>query len=360
MTGDKGQNGNVFSIVHGGDIYRNKVMYDFSVNINPLGMPDEVVKELLRHPNVWEKYPDPLCMRLRATIAAYYRVNAEQVLFGNGATEVLQLLIRELPHGKVILPVPSFQEYEHLLRSNGYMDEDICFFSLDPQKDFVLDQSLLEMISAEHSLLIIGNPNNPAGGIVEKNVLLEILDRCLIHGVNVISDQCFWEMSISAEHGENFTSELINKFPNVYIVDAVTKMYAMAGLRLGYCFHQDSDRLEQLRQKLPCWNVSGPAQLAGALAFSQDAYRKETAILLQKERAFLTEGLIKLGAKVYGKDTPFILFYLPVPIYDQLLMQGILIRDGRNWRGLGNGYYRIGVRTHEENRVLLSALERLV
>ena len=151
----------------------------------------------------------------------------------------------------------------------------------------------------------------------------------------------------------------IEQYKNLIIVRAFTKIFAIPGVRLGYLISSNQEILDRIRMQLPEWNISSLAQAAGIACAKEMEFVERTIAFVDKERAFLTEGLKKFGFKVIPSSTNFIFFYTEKELYEPLLQRGILIRDCCNFRGLKKGYYRIAVKTREENQTLLKVIGEL-
>lgn len=402
---------------HGGDRYRNKVRLDFSVNTNPMGMPDFVKRTLGRTLHscldlCCEWYPDPECDKLREALAVRHHIPKERIVCGNGACELIYAVVNALArtsvsagtgpetpaHGSVssgyrrmraVLPVPSFGEYEQALQA---ADADITYYSLKAEKDFMWEERILEALTPGVDLLFLCNPNNPAGNKIPDRLLHVILRHCMERKITVLLDECFLELALEEdeERGEKKyrIACLTGQYPNAVILKAFTKLYAMPGLRLGYCVSGDRELLRRMRGQMPCWNVSGIAQFAGLTVLDNESlndYISQSVKIIKKERSYLQKGLTDLGFYVVPGCANFLCFSaehrpkgsFPVEegardgmavhspaapcedLYERLLASGILIRDCSSFRGLGKGWYRIGVRLHQENERLLQALANI-
>ena len=349
---------------HGGDIYRNSVDCDFSINLNPLGMPDAVREALKKSMERWERYPDPLCQQLTEAIAQKYQIRAETILCGNGAADLIfQAVLAERPRRALVLS-PSFSEYEQALRA---FDCQICVFPLKPEDGFVPDMDRLTEAVADVSgkkvdMVFFCNPNNPSGIAVKREQVEKLAAFCLRHQVRLILDECFCEFLESP--WQITMMGLTEDYPNLVILRAFTKTYSMAGLRLGFAVCSDERLLKTMAALRQPWSVSLPAQEAGVAALSvPETYLEKTRRLLREERPFLKKGLEELGYRVFDSMANFLLFYDPQEdahsLWELCRHQKILIRDCRNFSGLGPGYYRICIRSREENSRLLRALGEL-
>lgn len=352
--------------MHGGMPQDEPVQLDFSVNINPLGMPG-YVKEALREAidsgdGLWEAYPDPMCGEMRKLLARCHHVPAERILCGNGASELIMAAVRAFQSRKetgplsCVLPVPSFLEYERALLAVGAR---IVYHRMREEEHFTLTKSLLEKLTPETDLLFLCNPNNPTGSLLSETFLQVILEQCKNNGIAVILDECFWELAQPSASGVR-RAGCFDRYPDLVVLKAFTKLYAMPGLRIGYCICPDAVLAGRIEAQLPCWNVSGIGQMAGLTVLKNGTnadYISQSREIIERERSYLERELQKLGMKVLPGQANFLCFYSEQPVYERLLEKGILIRDCSNFKGLGTGWYRIAVRKHEENVQLMEQMK---
>lgn len=340
-------------MIHGGDIYRNQISMDFSVNVNPLGLPKSVeealgqaVKECIAYPDIWAE-------ELRKCTAKRIGVPEESLIFGNGASELFMAIVHALSPKKTVIPVPSFYGYEY---AAGAADGEIDFVQLSEEKGFCLDEQILAHLNESTDLLFLAHPNNPVGNVIESELLYRILCHCREREIVVVLDECFVELC-----GEEVSALPWRvKFPNLLIVRAFTKTYAIPGVRLGYLVGAEPNLLERIRRQLPEWNLSIFAQRAGSAACGELFYVEEAKQQIKAERRFLIEGLRALGITVYDGTANFLFLRSKIPLYEKLLEQHVLIRDCSNYRGLKNGYYRVAVKSHRENEELLRRIGEIL
>lgn len=343
--------------IHGGDIYNNKVNMDFSVNINPLGIPHSVKEAMSDALSHADRYPDMACSGLKKAISEYFTqqgssIQSEDVIPGNGASELFMAIAHAIKPQKAVLPAPGFFGYEHVLRAVGC---DIGYFMLDEQSDFSpaarLD-ALMDMLTDDTDIFFIANPNNPTGYIADSTFMKQIIGHCKEKHIYVVADECFMGF---CEKNYSVLS-LLCDYDNLIVVRAFTKLFAIPGVRLGYMLSKNEALRQKVQRNLPEWNVSVLAQMAGDACIKESEYIKETASYVSGQRRLLSDGLKKLGFKVYKSDADFILFYSKLPLYDILLNKGILIRDCSNYVGLSQGYFRVAVKTFDENVRLLKVI----
>lgn len=337
------------NFVHGGDCYRNRVEYDFSINVNPLGMPEESRRAAMEGIMLSDRYPDYKGEELRNALAEAEGVRAEHILLGNGAAELIYGLCHAVKPKRSLIAVPSFQEYEAAVLSSG---GETVYFVSEEKEDFKLSRKILSLITKEIQLLFLCNPGNPTGSLISKALLEEIARRCLETGTWFCLDECFLPF-LEKEEELTLKHELM-RFPNMIILRAFTKIYGMPGLRLGYGLTAGEELIEKMLQVLPPWNTSLPAQMAGVAALQDREYLKRTRELVRTEKEFLiTELSGGIAEKIYPSSANYIFFKSREDLKERLLKQRILIRSCDNYKGLSKGFFRIGVRTHEENCELI-------
>ncbi len=332
--------------IHGGDIYTNRVKLDFSVNVNPLGIPKRVEDALHQAVVRCQEYPDIRAFELKEEVAKQLEVPKEYLLFGNGASEVFMGIMHALKPRNVLIPIPSFYGYQYVAEA---VESEIHYYFMEKENSFLPGEELFVMLTEDIDILFLAHPNNPTGKRLECDYLREVFAICREKGIYVILDECF----ISFCEGEvSFVSE-IEEYPNLLLVQAFTKIYAIPGVRLGFLVSSNKGLIQKIARQLPEWNLSVFAQKAGIACVKEKAFVVQTVKYVQKERAFLTEQLQKMGLEVFAGEGNFILVYTEKPLYELLLERGILIRDCQNFKGLVKGYYRIAVKNREENKILL-------
>jgi threonine-phosphate decarboxylase len=340
---------------HGGDVYHNRVRLDFSANVNPLGTPPEVVRAVAESAETLAAYPDPYCSGLREKLAAVHGVGASDVVCGNGAAELIFQFAAALRPKRALLPVPSFSEYESALTSVGC---EIEYFPLRRDAGFAVTAAILDAITPETEALVLCTPNNPTGRSVDPALLERILDRCRATGTRLLLDECF--LDLTEKGAEKSLIPALHEGDPCLVLRAFTKLYGMAGVRLGYAVSRDQNLLLRMCRTVQPWNVSAPAQAAGAAALDCRAFVARTLALIAEERDYLLRELRALGIEVLPGDANFLMLSGVPGLYERLRTeQGILIRSCANYRGLNEGDCRIAVRTHEENEQLIAALREI-
>ena len=337
---------------HGGDIYTHKGLLDFSANINPFGIPETVRKAAVKAIGECTAYPDPYCRVLRKRLSEEERIPEEWILCGNGAADLIYSFAFSLPKDRPVLIVsPTFSEYETALTAAGIKAEH---FLLSEQNGFILDDSILKVDFSRYSALFICTPNNPTGITVRPGALTNLAET----GVRLFCDMCFMDLTSSPKLYD--VPALLKKYPNLVVLKAFTKSFAIPGLRLGYALCSDGKLMAAMAEKSPCWNVSIPAQAAGCAALEYKGWLADCVKEISSERNRTADELKSMGIKVYPGEANFLLLYSEKDLYNRLLERGILVRDCSNYRGLQKGFIRIAIRRSEENDQLLAAMREVL
>lgn len=370
--------------IHGGDIYRNKIEYDFSVNINPLGIPAAIRQQIFAAEDICEAYPDYSAERLRAVLGEKYNLPDEYFMISNGACEALYLLAAHLlmKRGKgfrTLSLAPTFSEYEMAVKAYG---GEMDYYFLGEDNSFDVSEEILEKITSDYSAIFICNPNNPTGRVIDKGFLRKIADICEEKDILLVVDESFVQF-LETEEATTMLGE-VNTYNNLFVVRAFTKLYAIPGLRLGFLVNKDMERVEAIRGLAQPWNTSTIAQRAGVILLGEagasymesevnfnkdsninssdiisekychDAFVRATKNFVSKEREYLMQELKRcLALKVIESNSNYILFRADSDLYERMLKQGILIRKCKDFVGLTDEHFRIAVRTHEENEELI-------
>lgn len=338
--------------IHGGDIYRNQVQLDFSVNTNPLGIPTSVKQALQEAIEASARYPDIHAEQLKETMARHLGVKKEGLLLGNGASELFLAICHAIQPKKVVIPVPSFYGYEYVANA---VAAEVTYYETKMETAFQIQEDFCSFLTEDVDLIFLTNPNNPTGKLWNEEMLQRVLDHCRKKKIIVVLDECFLDFT---EQGKSMVYTKMS-YPNLIIVRAFTKIYAIPGVRLGYLYCEEGELLHAIEQQLPEWNLSTFAQAAGSACVEEKTFVKESKQYVKTEREFLEQRLEKLGLQVLPSDANFLLIQSKIPWYERLLKRGILIRDCSNFRGLKKGYYRIAVKTREENERLLKEMEEI-
>ncbi|SKC23133.1 L-threonine O-3-phosphate decarboxylase [Kosakonia radicincitans] len=330
-------------------------LLDFSANINPAGMPDSLRHALLENMALAERYPDVEYQRLHQVLAEHHQVPASWLLAGNGETEVIFALVNALAPRRAMLITPGFAEYRRALRLAGCYIVD---FPLREDEGWQLTERLLGALTPDLDCLFLCTPNNPTGLLPDDALLQTISARCKSLGIQLILDEAFMDF-IPQRRG--FIRHLAGN-PHLWVLRSLTKFYAIPGLRLGYLLGSNEQKVTQMRAAQMPWSINAFAALAGEVILHDHAYQQASWQWLAGERPRLFAALNDLPALTVWPGVANYLFLRcdapGVELQRALLEQHILIRRCANYPGLDDRYYRVAVRSKEENDRLVTEMRR--
>lgn len=345
-------------MIHGGDIYSFEKEtgikpLDFSENTNPFMLTNGVKKAIMESIDSYNVYPDPECRALKEGVSDYYKIKPQHLVFGNGAADIIFKIAYGLKPKHALILAPTFSEYELALKK---VQTQVDYFLLKEEEEFAITQEILDQIPG-HDIVYICNPNNPTGKTCNREMLLEIGKKCKELGAYLIIDECF--MDFVEDWRETSLLDYIEAFDNLLILKAFTKIFAMAGLRLGFGISSNAKLLQCIQDAGQPWSVSTVAQVAGVACCKEEQYVKESLEEIKKERLFLKTELQKLGFKVFESEANYLLLKSEVDLGVGLRERGIMVRSCGNYHNLTQEYYRIAVKQHVDNQKLIDGLREL-
>jgi len=333
-----------------------KDIIDFSSNINPnviQGLEEYILEGLQES----RSYPDINYTNLRNNISDYIKVDSELIIPGNGATEIIYLLMKSIKRRLAILN-PTFSEYGRGAKLNNL---EIIDFHLKEENNFSIDLDEIQKNMDKFDSLFVCNPNNPNGKVKDLN---ELLDLMIENDKLLIVDETFMEFV-----GEEEKYSLINKIeqtPNLFILKAVTKFFGMPGLRLGYGVTSNKQIINNIYEYKEPWTINSFAENLSNYLFKDKEYINGSKDYYINERKFMLKELRKISRlKVYDTDTNFVLIKLDDDEANSLKLElfekyNILIRDASNFIGLDKSYIRVAIKSHNDNKVLIESLRKIL
>ena len=357
-------------VFHGSDIEKicevyhldQKDIVKFGANVNPLGLSENVKKQLASRLDILSSYPDRDYTTLRNTISKYCNVPAEFILPGNGSSELIALLIQERNPKHTLILGPTYSEYSRELSFSGSTQE---YYHLREEDNFVLDvDDLCQTLEGKYDFLIICNPNNPTSSAITRKNLSKLLTFCAEKNIFVMIDETYVEFA--PDINEITAVSLTKEFTNLMVLRGVSKFYAAPGMRLGYGITGNLDFLKKMKEKQVPWSLNSLGALAGELMLQDKDYIHRTRELILSERTRLLQTLEEIPTyKTYPAYANFILLKIQKPdltsydVFDACIRQGLMIRDCSSFECLDGEYIRFCIMTPEDNTRLLNILKSL-
>ena len=349
-------------IVHGGNVeeisrkykINSEEIVDFSANINPSGLNKNVKNAMINALDKIEKYPDISYFNLKKSISDYENIDIKNLVLGNGAAEVIFNIIRGLKPKKVLLPAPTFSEYEEAVLS---IDGSIEYYHLKEEDNFKLNNELINSLNESIDMIFICNPNNPTGVLTKNTFIEKLAKKGLETKTTIVIDESFLDFLNSEEE---YTSKyLLQKYENIIIIKSLTKFFAMPGIRIGYGISKNEEFISLINKVTVPWTVNVVASEGTIQALKEEDYIRHSIEYVEKEKNYLYNNLKQIeNIKVFKPSVNFIMFKIlnNLDLKEEMMKHSILIRSCSNYEGLNSSFYRIAVRTREENEKIITAL----
>ena len=314
-----------------------KSVIKLASNENPYPPSPKVLAAINLAAREINRYPDGGCFLLRRILARKFNIDDDQLIFGNGSDEIIVLAVKAFAAkgDEIIIARPSFLIYEIASTLSGARLHQV------PLKDFRYDlEAMKARINAKTRIIFIGNPDNPSGTYITQRQAEDFL-RAVPKSTLVFFDEAYFEYVHTKDYPD--TLSLMKKYPNVMTARTFSKMYGLAGLRVGYgiASREIVDILNRLREP---FNVNSMAQAAAVAVLGDEAYYRKIARDVEEQRQYLYQSFENLGVGYEESFTNFILIHVggdSSQVAGNLLKQGVIIRDMAAW-GL-KGYIRVSI-----------------
>ena len=349
--------------MHGGRVYEYveqrggavDEIVDFSANLHPLGPPLSVLCALQKALPLVRHYPDARHLRVKEVLAKRYGVWPENLVCGNGALEVLALLLHTLAPKRTWVMEPAFHEYEAIARRAGAQIEHVSMMS-----GMRFELPLQKIAESAHAgdCVILNTPHNPSGMHVRKADVSDMVHRLVSRNVDVLIDESFLDF-LEDESSESWMLESTAN-THLHTIRSATKVFAIPGLRFGFAvLHADvACKIEGDRDG---WSVNALAQEAAIAAYQDQEWMPKTIQWLVQQKAFIRSSWgLDPRIHVYPFAVNFFLVKFANPavcrfVQNELQKNGFFVRNCDSFQALYASHIRIAIRTEEENRALWGA-----
>jgi threonine-phosphate decarboxylase len=348
---------------HGGDIYgiarelgrSPGELVDFSASINPLGFPPGLPAALAAALAEVVHYPDRRCTALREELAACHGLSPDEILVGNGSTELIYLLPRALRPRRGLIVAPAFSEYHKALQAAG---AEVHWHYTAAADGFTLREPV---DPGEADLVFLANPASPSGALLPPLEMAAAVRRLSARGAWVVLDEAFIDFVEEA----SLKTELA-RMPRLLILRSFTKFFGIPGIRLGYLLAAP-ELVARVAAVQEPWSVSTLAQAAGRACLRDRDFMARSREMVQAARERFLRQLSALhGLQVFPSAANYLLLRITAPgltaadLRRRLLLRGLIVRDASNFPGLDEGFVRVAVRRPEDNDRLAAALAEVL
>lgn len=356
---------------HGSDLEKIEQLYgidreniiSFSANVNPLGISNHLRSSLCDHLDAITTYPDREYKALRTSISEYVHTQPENIIVGNGSTELISLFIQTRHPKKALILGPTYSEYEREVTLGG---GTTLYYPLKEKQSFHMDISdFCGNLHEGLDLLILCNPNNPTSTAIHAQQMRQILDACLQYGIFVMVDETYVEFT--KEEDLITAIPLTNFYSNLIILRGTSKFFSAPGLRLGYAVTGNQDLIKEINTRQNPWSINSLAEIAGRLMFADHNYIEKTRNLIDSERTRLYNLLSSWDSvRAYEPSANFMLICIKKQgvdadaLFDHCIRKGLMIRNCSTFPFLDNRFVRFCFMSHEENNRLIESFSELL
>ncbi|MFH0876620.1 MAG: histidinol-phosphate transaminase [Candidatus Omnitrophota bacterium] len=319
-------------------------------NENALGPSPKALKVIRKAACDIHRYPDGSCFYLKRKLARFCGIREKNLLLGNGSDELIDIILKTVreENAEILTSELTFVDYKICGAINGFKTVSV------PVKDYTYDlNGLRRAITKRTKVIFIANPNNPTGTYVTSKQVASFLDA-IAQNILVVFDEAYVEYVSNKDFPKLLP--MINK-KNIALLRTFSKIYGLAGLRIGYMIAGE-DFIAAAQRVRPPFNVNSLAQAAAEAALEDQGFVRKSKKLVKKEKTYLSNEFLKLGIwfKESAANFIFVRFNTDVArAYRALLAKGVIIRDMSSY-GL-NRYARITIGTRQENKRLVRALK---
>ncbi|GAQ95414.1 threonine-phosphate decarboxylase [Thermodesulfovibrio aggregans] len=342
---------------HGGDIYTasefiKKSLYeiiDMSSSVNPLPLPEKIKRKIIENIPLLHKYPDTEARAFRKTLSELYSVPFENIVCGNGSTELIYLIVRALKPESVLILEPTFTEYERACRINEIKSVKRVFTI---NQDEIFKKLKKEIEKTRFDMVFICNPNNPTGWILDKREILKLASN------NKNSIFLIDEAFIDFVPDQSLIRESVSS--NIVVLRSLTKFYGLAGLRFGYAVGK-SEIIKKIKTYRYPWSINSLAQWIAEDIIRDEDFKNKSLEYFKRQKDFFEYSLNELKLNYFPSVANFYLIEIQKKgIFQFMLEKGILIRNCSDFYGLNESFIRVSVKTSTENERFFRELKKFL
>jgi histidinol-phosphate aminotransferase len=323
-------------------------------NENPLGPSPGAVDAIRERLETLNRYPDGSGYYLKTKLSRKFGLSPDQIVLGNGSNEIIELIIRTFlePGEEAVQAFPTFLVYEKIVKGAGGRTISV------PLERFGINlKGMLEAVTPRTKIVFVNNPNNPTGSILGAREL-ELFLKALPKDVIVALDEAYIEFVTDPGCADGL--RLLDTHPGIVVLRTFSKLYGLAGLRIGYAFTsvKIAGYINRVRQP---FNANALAQAAATAALDDTDFANRTLDTVREGLTYLQEHLDRMGLEYIPTQTNFFLIRVPSGgknTYEKLLRKGVIVRSMDSY-SLPE-YIRINVGLPEENERFIRTLGSLL
>lgn len=337
-------------------INRNDII-KLGSNENQLGASKKAIDAIIKTAESIHQYPESNLECLKDKIAKYAGVQASNIIIGgDGADEILDVLGKTLiePGDEFIVPIPSYMYYEFILKIQGAVP---VYARWDVEENKLDVQSVLDAVSSKTKIIFLCTPNNPTGGLINKEDIKRVLENT---DVFVVVDEAYFEF------GEVDNIDLLENYDNLLILRTFSKVFGLAGMRIGYAI-SNPEFIEYMHRVKPVFSLTKLSYVAALATLDDEDYIKKSIETGIESREYLTRNMKKFDKlHVYPSKANYLLVDVrktgmnSYEFSEELLKRGIIVRDCNSFKGLDEYWIRVSAGTLKEDKRFIEALNDLI
>jgi len=343
-----------------GGFWRFPFLKDFCYLVNPYFPPPKMLKEFnILFNRLIAEYPST--SRIQKKLAAnIFDCRPEQILVGNGASELINALFSVVEYEKIGLPLPTFHEY--IART----DETKHVFLKPDNNNFSYNAKDIIELGKRSDMVALVNPDNPSGNFIPSSELFEILDDFKVNNKLIIIDESFVDFAQKGVDHSLTSSAILDKYPNLIVIRSIGKSYGVPGCRLGILAGSDTNLIQKIQETMPVWNISSFGEFFLQIFHRFDKDYKISLDKIISQREYLFEELEKVPfLRPIQSAANYILCEVLKPhnsseLSKLAIKKGMLIKDCSDKKGFENtSFIRVTVRDQKDNDYFINFIKNI-
>lgn len=343
-----------------GGFWRYPHLLDFCYLVNPYFPGKTLLNEMKNYfTDLVTRYPSG--RKVNNLLASRnFGVKAQYISTGNGAAELIKILMDQIGSGRTGFIFPTFEEYPN----RGAKSGSITFVPDNPDFRYSADDVISFFSDKGISSMLIINPDNPSGNFIPKEDLLRLCSWSLKNGIRLTIDESFVDFSNESSDNTLIDNTILETYPNLSVIKSISKSFGVAGLRLGVLASSDTALIEKVNEEMPIWNINSFAEFYMQIFKKYENEYKDACRLLISERERFHKELMQIDfLKVIPSQGNYFLCevingHTSSEVAAFLFRHKILVKDCSRKKGFGGGnYIRIAIRDTKDNDTLINTLK---
>ncbi|SNU07078.1 threonine-phosphate decarboxylase [Lachnospiraceae bacterium] len=335
----------------------------FNANLNPRGIPDSVKMSIKDNIDTISKYPDIYYSKLKTAVAEYVGEPLDNIVLGNGSTDLLKLFGALLTPKKAMIVYPGPMEYARILSA---YNSEVLFYELKDENEFVLDiNDFITNLTDDMDMVIISNPNNPTSKKISLEDMKTLAEACKEKKIFLIVDEMYIEF---VENYKTITAvQLVNDYDNLAVMRSVSKFFSVPGLRFGYAIMNNPELKEIIEKIITKNNIASLTAIAITNMLKDTEYINESISTIHTERSLVYLAMSTCRTiHLFKPDANFMLVKLlkdditSADVATHCSQRGIIIRKCDDIKGLSNKYIRFCFMNPKQNDLMVNTILEIV